>query len=727
MLRYDLGGVGKGGPRLTVNLNTEADLEQDFINLDAYCQDGTVDEFFLSHSLEHVPSPCYSHFLTGLWRKLKPGGQVKVVQTDVSQCLALHQSGALSFRALRTVIFPPADRLRANRHGQHYNMWGGAELAEDFRRAGFAPVEEFDAGNWALDTLDELHPGEVEKFHGTPIPNLGVVAHKTTASLPCGQAVATTAGGIPKVIHQTWRTKDVPPVFRREWAESWRRLNPAWEYVFWTDEDIFAFIRDRFPEFIPVFESYDQAIKRVDAWRYLLLKEVGGVYADLDSACLQPLDSWCGNGSLILGCQFAGNWNTTDQSVCNALMASSPHHPFWEGVERSLAGSQGESVIHATGPAFLTGRVFAHQHLLCSEGRLTIHGPERLYPFRWDSAFKTEASRMALSEIGQMFPEAWAVNFWTGTWVKGNDAGTSPAPPALQSTTEIGLARLIGEPPNNPFPRILVGVCSCATHEERRRAVRETWLSKSPPGVQVVFFMGGDVPLKDETDVVVLPVEDSYELLSAKVHAFFRWAIREVDFDWLFKCDDDTYLVLERLHSIVPRTGRFVGAEFQKDSGYVSGGAGYLLARKVVEALAADQDIPKGGCEDVVFSTAALHHGHPYQVSDKLCCDCSRQPRQDNDLVTCHWCSPAMLRMVYALFSQAPIRAIRVAHPFWHDIIELLQNNYFVRKTSGCAGTWEARGDGCIVLNWFAWPPEIFELVPAQGDGFYRLLDQRVN
>lgn len=86
-----------------------------------------------------------------------------------------------------------------------------------------------------------------------------------------------------------------------------------------------------------------------------------------------------------------------------------------------------------------------------------------------------------------------------------------------------------------------------------------------------------------------------------------------------------------------------------------------------------------------------------------------------------------MLRMVYALFSQAPIRAIRVAHPFWHDIIELLQNNYFVRKTSGCAGTWEARGDGCIVLNWFAWPPEIFELVPAQGDGFYRLLDQRVN
>jgi hypothetical protein len=35
MLPYDLSGVSKGGPRLTVNLNTEADLEQDFINLNA--------------------------------------------------------------------------------------------------------------------------------------------------------------------------------------------------------------------------------------------------------------------------------------------------------------------------------------------------------------------------------------------------------------------------------------------------------------------------------------------------------------------------------------------------------------------------------------------------------------------------------------------------------------------------------------------------------------------
>jgi hypothetical protein len=41
---------------------------------------------------------------------------------------------------------------------------------------------------------------------------------------------------IPRIIHQTWKTADVPPRFAA-WRESWARLHPGWQHRLWTDED----------------------------------------------------------------------------------------------------------------------------------------------------------------------------------------------------------------------------------------------------------------------------------------------------------------------------------------------------------------------------------------------------------------------------------------------------------------------------------------------------------
>jgi hypothetical protein len=178
LLRFDLGGIGQNGPRTTVNLAGGPDLHHDFTDLDAFCQDDSVDEFFMSHALEHVPADCYEAFLRGLLKKLKPGGAVRVIQTDIKAALQLYASGALSFRAVRTVIHTPAERVRQNPLHQHHNMWGVQELMEDFRAVGFAPAESFDGGTWWFDMKDDLFPGELEKFWGVPIPNLGVSASK---------------------------------------------------------------------------------------------------------------------------------------------------------------------------------------------------------------------------------------------------------------------------------------------------------------------------------------------------------------------------------------------------------------------------------------------------------------------------------------------------------------------------------------------------------------------
>lgn len=643
-LKFDLGGLGRGGDRRTVNIHEDADVQHDFLDFDAYCEDGTVEEFYLSHALEHIPSQRYRQFLLDLKRKLRPGGTVRVIQSDVKRCLEMYHRGELSFLTLRTVIFPPANRLRENPYHQHFNMWGAEELAADFRAAGFASTELFDAGSWPIDMTDELHPGAVEQDHGVAIPNLGVVAtgslrvvtdaltvqklrgyewrefsqngedgitlhllellgchsgfyleigtesgaecnsrilrdragfsgllldgkfedasinlhrefvtvanvqelcdryrvpreiallsididgndywiwkalaprvsaavviieynaslgpseHRVMPYLPgyhwdgtdaygasisalaalgselgyslvyaeakgvnlffVNDAVLTRAGltfqhqnipsrlhrpprcgaggqghpqgvqrvpqlddhfQIPRIIHQTWKTTDIPAMFSPQWAASWRELNPGWEYRFWTDAEIDCFVRESFPEFYPVFQTYDVNIKRVDAFRYLVLKKLGGVYADLDSMCLKPLEELLRGHYLLLGSQQAGDWMLSDGDVCNAIMASVPEHPFWEGITVDLARHASRDVLQATGPNFLTDRVRRGMAFLDTGFLPTVAGRELLYPIAWDDDTKEVARGLSREQLAERFPEAFAINFWTAAWKK---------------------------------------------------------------------------------------------------------------------------------------------------------------------------------------------------------------------------------------------------------------------------------------------------------------------
>jgi hypothetical protein len=97
-----------------------------------------------------------------------------------------------------------------------------------------------------------------------------------------------------------------------------------------------------------------------------------------------------------------------------------------------------------------------------------------------------------------------------------------------------------------------VAICSHGGGRERREAVRRTWLSRPAKGVSHFFFVGRGADVTGENDVVVLDVDDGYGFLPLKVREAFSYALRHYDADWLFKCDDDTYVVLDRLSS-VPR------------------------------------------------------------------------------------------------------------------------------------------------------------------------------
>lgn len=101
---------------------------------------------------------------------------------------------------------------------------------------------------------------------------------------------ACLANGIPKILHQTWKTHDVPLAWKPAQV-AWTTHHPDWIYCFWTDQDLSDYILEKHPEFWHTYTHFSYHIQRVDAVRYFFMKDFGGVYADLDLMPNQPLDA----------------------------------------------------------------------------------------------------------------------------------------------------------------------------------------------------------------------------------------------------------------------------------------------------------------------------------------------------------------------------------------------------------------------------------------------------
>ena len=82
-------------------------------------------------------------------------------------------------------------------------------------------------------------------------------------------------GSIPKLIHQSWSSNELPEQFRK-WSDTWRMHHPDWEWVLWTNEDNQALVNLHFPWFKDVYERMDQEILRADAARNMYMYIFGG-------------------------------------------------------------------------------------------------------------------------------------------------------------------------------------------------------------------------------------------------------------------------------------------------------------------------------------------------------------------------------------------------------------------------------------------------------------------
>ncbi len=287
---------------------------------------------------------------------------------------------------------------------------------------------------------------------------------------------------IPRIIHQSWRTTEVPERYR-DWQASWLRLNPGYEYRLWTNRDIEHLVARDFPQWAALFDGYRENISRIDLARYLILQKFGGIYADLDYECLRPHDRLLQDGPLLFGAEPASHARLgkavragIDPIVCNAWIASAPAHPFWDHLLNFLVTTAAApDVLDATGPFALTRAIRSY-----AGTDVTVLRPELLYPVDKEPCWDGRIDDLEFFE--QATREAFGIHYWEGSWFRQGTAGRD------LRVAKIAARRVRAQRPAGPeaepqasAPTPLVS-CLTITHGEPdaiRRAIRsfrrQTW------------------------------------------------------------------------------------------------------------------------------------------------------------------------------------------------------------------------------------------------------------
>jgi mannosyltransferase OCH1-like enzyme len=98
----------------------------------------------------------------------------------------------------------------------------------------------------------------------------------------------------PKIIWQTHNYSiEKMPEHLKMICANWINLNPGWEYRYVDNKGR----EEKIKEYPEIFEYYMSLspVFQSDIWRYIVTYEYGGVYADMDSLCIMPIDYMLNN------------------------------------------------------------------------------------------------------------------------------------------------------------------------------------------------------------------------------------------------------------------------------------------------------------------------------------------------------------------------------------------------------------------------------------------------
>ena len=149
---------------------------------------------------------------------------------------------------------------------------------------------------------------------------------------------------IPKRIIQTGRHAH-QPLRNRAVIANLRLLNPDYDYLFFDDQQVQAFIDREFRQYRGVFDSFPFPIQRYDFFRYLVVYRLGGFYFDLDFLLASGLSELRDSGCVF---PFEGptlshylcTHHNMDWEIGNYAFGASAGHPFLEAIIENCVKAQ---------------------------------------------------------------------------------------------------------------------------------------------------------------------------------------------------------------------------------------------------------------------------------------------------------------------------------------------------------------------------------------------------
>ncbi len=156
--------------------------------------------------------------------------------------------------------------------------------------------------------------------------------------------------------------------------------------------------------------------------------------------------------------------------------------------------------------------------------------------------------------------------------------------------------------------RVLCLVSTMLNKQESREAVMKTWGRKC---THLVYFCGGtrtikEIQLSKNTILLSLPTTQLYENKWKTSVLAFQYIFQKYydSFDWLIKCDDDTFVIMENLRFFLIKTNSsspyFYGMKVRQPStgeDFLSGGPGYVMSDSIFKKLVLSSTLPECSTE----------------------------------------------------------------------------------------------------------------------------------